>query len=262
MRKIGFIGTGHMGGTIARAISKDPNNFLFLNNRTKEKVDKLVKEIGRNAQACSLEDIFKNCDIIFIGVKPIDLDSLLDKIKEYCANKIIISMVAGSTIKDIEAIIGKSKIIRILPNTPILVGEGITFVSYNSKINKADIEEFLSVMKLTGDVIEIEEDKINSASVITGSAPAYLDYFLDALIKAGINLGLSEDESRDYVIKMAKGSIDLLVESNKTPIELCDEVCSPGGSTIEGVNLMKDNNFIKIVEKACEATFNKNNKMK
>ena len=87
MRKIGFIGTGHMGGTIARAISKDPNNFLFLNNRTKEKVDKLVKEIGRNAQACSLEDIFKNCDIIFIGVKPIDLDSLLDKIKEYSQNR-------------------------------------------------------------------------------------------------------------------------------------------------------------------------------
>lgn len=116
-------------------------------------------------------------------------------------------------------------------------------------------------MKETGELIEVKEEDINPISVITGSAPAYLDYFIDALVKAGIHQGLNEKEVTNYVLKMIEGTIKLNLRSNKTPLELGKEVCSPGGSTIEGVNVLIEKNLYKIVEEAFLATLNKNKEM-
>ena len=116
-------------------------------------------------------------------------------------------------------------------------------------------------MKETGELIEVKEEDINPISVITGSAPAYLDYFIDALIKAGINQGMNEKDVTNYVLKMIEGTIKLNLSSNKTPLELGKEVCSPGSSTIEGVNVLLQKNIYEMVEGAYLATLNKNNKI-
>ena len=168
-------------------------------------------------------------------------------------------MVAGINIKEIKDIIN-NPVIRILPNTPVSIKSGLTLVCYSS-ISDNQKNIFKNIMKETGELIEVKEEDINPISVITGSAPAYLDYFIDALFKAGIHQGLNEKEVTNYVLKMIEGTIKLNLRSNKTPLELGKEVCSPGGSTIEGVNVLIEKNLYKIVEEAFLATLNKNKEM-
>ena len=152
-------------------------------------------------------------------------------------------------------------IIRILPNTPVSVKKGLTLVCYSSSISDNEKKIFNNIMKETGELIDIKEEDINKISVITGSAPAYLDYFIDALIKASVNQGMNEKDATKYILKMIEGTIKLNLSSDKSPLELGMEVCSPEGSTIEGVNVLLKNNIYKVVEDAYLATLNKNNKI-
>ena len=257
--KIGFIGTGNMGSCLALSIKDYAKSFLLLNNRTLSKAEDLHQKIN-NSEILPIKEVIKESEYIFIGVKPIDFKEVLKEIKEINNKSVIISMVAGIILDEIKSIID-NPIIRILPNTPVLVKKGLTLVCYSSSVTDIQKNEFMNIMKETGELIEVKEEDINKISVITGSAPAYIDYFIDALIKAGVNQGMEEKKVTEYVLKMIEGTIKLNLSSNKTPLELGKEVCSPGGSTIEGVNVLLKNNIYKIVEDAYLATLNKNNKI-
>ncbi|MCR4879562.1 MAG: pyrroline-5-carboxylate reductase [Bacilli bacterium] len=259
MMNIGFIGTGHMGASLALAIKDNSSFFLYLNNRNIAKAITLSEKIN-NSKTVSIEEIVKDCPYIFIGVKPIDIKDVLIRINELKYQGIIISMAAGIEMKEMRKYIS-NPIIRIMPNTPVLVKSGLTLVNYSSNVNEKMKEDFLLMMKETGDIKEVKEEEINPISVITGSAPAYIDYVIDALIKAAVKEGLDEKEATYYVLKMMEGTIKLDLASNKSPLELGKEVCSPGGSTIEGVNVLIKNNIYDIINRAYLATLNKNKKM-
>lgn len=256
--KIGFIGTGNMASALALSIKDFPNSFLLLNNRTISKAENLSQKI-KNSKVLSLKEVIEKSEYIFIGVNPIDLKEVLKEIKSINQKSIIISMVAGITLKEIKSILD-NPIIRILPNTPVSIKKGLTLVCYSS-ISDNEKNIFNNIMKETGDLIEVKEEDINKISVITGSAPAYLDYFIDALIKAGVNQGMNEKDATNYVLKMIEGTIKLNLSSDKSPLELGKEICTPGGSTIEGVNVLLKNDIYKVVEDAYLATLNKNNKI-
>ena len=256
--KIGFIGTGHMGASLALVIKDYPNSMLLLNNRTASKAEKLKGQI-KNSVVLSFKEVAEQSDILFIGVKPIDFKEVLYEIKKINTKVLIITMVSGITIKEIKEIID-NPIIRIQPNTPCSVKSGVTLVTY-STITDEQKNLFKNIMKETGELFEIKEEDMNKICVISGSASAYLDYFIDALIKAGVNQGINEKDATNYVLKMVEGTAKLNLASNKSPIELGKEVCSPGGSTIEGVNVLLNQNLYKIVEDACLATLKKNSKM-
>lgn len=257
--KIGFIGTGSMGSSLALSIQNYPNSFLLLNNRTISKAENLHKKI-ENSKVLSFKEVSEQSEYLFIGVKPIELKDVLKELKIINNKSIIISMVAGITIKEINDII-PNPIIRILPNTAVSVKCGLTLVTYGASITDDNKNIFINIMKETGQLVEVKEENINPISVITGSAQAYLDYFIDALVKAGVHQGLNEKDVTNYVLKMIEGTVKLNLSSNLTPIELGKEVATPGGSTIEGVNVLLNNNFYKIIEDAFLATLKKNNKM-
>ena len=258
---IGFIGTGHMGRSLALIIAKKRSDVLLLNNRTSQKAIDLKNEIGSSAFVCSYEEIFLKSDYIFIGVKPKDFDELMDKVSKYDNKKVLVTMIAGLSIEEIERKYN-GPIIRILPNTPTLIGEGLTFVTYNNKVSSKERKDFEEIMSTTGKMIEIAEDKINLASVFSGSAPAYVDYFIDAMAEGASKLGLSKEEATMYILQMLKGTVLLDLESDKSPLELGKEVCSPGGSTIEGVNCLIKLGLYDMLYKASKATYDKNNNMK
>lgn len=257
--KIGFIGTGSMGSSLALSIQNYPNSVLLLNNRTISKAENLHKKI-ENSKVLSFKEVSEQSEYLFIGVKPIELKDVLKELKQINNKSIIISMVAGITIKEINEII-PNPIIRILPNTAVSVKSGLTLVTYGASITDDNKNIFINIMKETGQLVEVKEENINPISVITGSAQAYLDYFIDALVKAGVHQGLNEKDVTNYVLKMIEGTVKLNLSSNLTPIELGKEVATPGGSTIEGVNVLLNNNFYKIIEDAFLATLKKNNKM-
>lgn len=256
--KIGFIGVGHMGSSLATAINDYKKASLLFNDIDINKALALKERIGGEVK--ELKDIIKESDYLFIGVKPIDTDDLLNKIKEIDNTAIIISMVAGKTIKEIKQIIN-NPVIRILPNTPVAIKSGLTLYNYSSDVDVDSLETFKEFMKETGELSKVEEDKINPISVVTSSAPAYLDYFIDALIKALEKEGISEKDATRYALMMCFGTIKLDLASDKTPLELGKEVCSPNGSTIEGVNVLLNHHLYEVVDEAYHATLKKNNKM-
>ena len=257
--KIGFIGVGHMARSIALAITDVKDSTLLLCNRTIQKAIDLQKKIS-NSEVSSFEEVIQESDIVFLGVKPIDLFPVLDQIKELNTHALFISMVAGISISQMKERLDVPYI-RILPNTPVAVKKGLTLYHCSEDVTPTQKETFLNLLKGSGEVTEVEEKDINLISVLTSSAPAYLNYFIDALIQAGVKEGLKEEEATYYVLKMIEGTIALDLESEKSPLTLGKEVCSPKGSTIEGVQQLLDSNLYEMVRKAVHATYQKNNKM-
>ena len=257
---IGFIGVGHMASSILRALAKDESLCFLVNDHHEEKIASIAKDYPGRVYEANYRDILRGSSFVFLGVKPTDLGALLDEIKGV-EGPVLISMAAGFAMEEILAIVGDRPLIRIMPNTPVLVGKGVTFATYHG-VMESEKELFKKMMALTGSLYEIEEEKMDAVSVLTGSTPAYLDYFLDALARFGRNVGFSEKEATEYVLKMAEGTIALDLASEKTPLELGKEVCSPGGSTIEGVKVLLDKKMPETVIEAAEASYKKNKNMK
>ncbi len=252
--RIGFIGTGHMGSAIARRLS---NNELFLFNRTKAKAEALAKELGPNAKVCDPLLLCEQSQFVFLGVKPSDMKGLLETLSSYQGDAVFVSMAAGITLASLKAMFPNHPFIRIMPNTPVEVGKGLTFVCFG-KVEKGTKDAFESLMAPCGQIAEIPEEQIDAASVLTGSAPAYLDYFLDALSEAGVKLGLSKEQCENYVLQMAEGTIALAKQTKTAAKELGKAVCSPGGSTIEGVEVLLQSGMYENAALAASATYYKN----
>ena len=258
--KIGFIGVGHMAGSILKSISQNTEYEFYINDVNFNHADDISKDLPNKIIKCSSIDVIDNSDLIFLGVKPKDLADVLNEVGNNIKDKLIISMAAGFSIEKIINITGDINLIRNMPNTPVEVSSGVTFYSnYKSSVDM--LNKFKEVMSYTGSLYEIAEDKMDVVSVLTGSTPAYLDYFIDALSEFGVTKGFTKEESIEYVLKMALGTILLNLSSSKSPKQLGDEVCSPGGSTIEGVKVLLDNDFYKLINDAANASYNKNKKM-
>ena len=255
--KVGFIGAGNMGSALARAVSHVLETEVYIYDKTEEKSQILSQEL--NANPSDLENIIKNCDFVFIGVKPNGISEVCSEIKNQSKNNpIIISMAAGVKINKLQSALGNSyKIIRIMPNTPVAVGAGLTAYSKNSLLTNTDVESFKSLMKYTGTVVEIEEEKIDAFSAISGCGPAYAYMFIDALASAAEKCGLAKEQAVFYASEMIRGAALMTVKTKESTESLKQKVCSPGGSTIEGVKVLEENDFSHIVAKAIEAAYKK-----
>lgn len=235
---IGFIGTGNMGGAVARVIGKE--GMLF-SNRTPEKAEKLAVEL--NGQLSTNIEIAQKCHMIFLGIKPKFLKTVLDEIGEVLKERkdgfTLVSMVAGVSTDQIRAMVGNYPIIRIMPNTPIVTESGV--VQFCAK--EADTSEFLSLIKNAGLVDEIDESLMDAASAVSGCGPAFCYMFIEALADGGVAVGLPRDKAIQYAAKMVEGAAKLVLQSGKHPEKLKDEVCSPGGTTIQGVRKLEERGF-------------------
>ncbi len=251
---VGFIGTGHMASAIAHRLT---GVDIFLNNRTASKAETLAEELGPHAQTSDAVSLCGKSRFVFLGVKPTDMKAVSEALSGCKSNAIFVSMAAGLSLASLKELFPERKMIRIMPNTPVAVGKGITFVAYGD-VEEKDRNDFSSLMAPCGELIEIEESKIDAASVLTGSAPAYLDFFIDALAEAGTRLGLSKEEATDYVLAMAEGAVALARQTGSSPKELGQAVCSPGGSTIEGVDILLNKGLYEEVSLAATATYYKN----
>lgn len=258
MKSVGIIGTGKMGSCLAISISKSKKAQLFLANRTASKAKDLAKKLNgkyaTNKQAAA-------CDIVVIAVKPNQALDVIKEIKSSFKDKaIIISTMAGWTIKRLEEETGLP-VIRIMPNTPCLINEGMTLYDYGRNVNKEDLDFCLQILKNTGRVEKIEERLIDAASAITGCGPAYVDIFVDALADGAVAEGVPRALAIEFAAQMLVGSGKLVLESKKHPAELKDEVCSPAGSTIEGVIELEKGGFRASVINAVRAACEKNKKL-
>ena len=272
MSKIGFIGTGNMGGALALAVGKTAHK-VFLSNHSPEKASILAKRIGRGAKVVSSEDIVADCDVVFLGVKPQMLESLaaelqpaVDKRKSHV---VFVSMAAGVGVETVERLFRQSDgdpdaaaVIRIMPNTPVAVGAGTIPYCVGSKVTDEDRRLFLEVMAQAGTLDELPERLIDAASSVAGCGPAFVAMFIEALADGGVRCGLPRAKALLYAAETVRGTAVLLEQSGQHPGALKDAVCSPGGTTIEGVAALESAGFRAAAMEAVTAAYRRTLELK
>ena len=256
MAKIGFIGCGNMGGTLASAASKTENE-IYLSDLS-PKLESFAKEIG--GKVSDNEEISKECDLIFLGVKPQVLGNVVDSFKGILSERkshfALVSMAAGVEIASIEKMLGfECPIIRIMPNTPAQVEEGMILYCKNELAEEKDIEIFLDAMKFAGKCDFISEKVIDAASAVSGCGPAFVYMFIEALADGGVKCGLTREKAITYAAQTLIGAGKMVLETKKHPEELKDAVCSPAGSTIEGVRALENSAFRSACIEAVSASY-------
>ena len=255
--QLGFIGTGNMGGALAQAAAKSGAGML-LSNRTADKAVRLAAELGC-AAGTNLE-VAEGCKYIFLGVKPQMLDGVVQLLSAPVAasESVFVSMLAGVQLERLERTLGADKkIIRILPNTPCAVGQGVVLYCANARVTDDDLAAFCALMADAGIVDPVPEHLIDAGCAITGCGPAFAYMFIEALADGGVKCGLPRAKAVRYAAQMLAGSAEMVLRSGKHPGLLKDEVCSPGGSTIAGVDALEQHAFRGSCIAAVEAAFEK-----
>ncbi len=239
----GFIGCGNMGGALIEAVAKSISpEFIYITDQNKEKEKALACHLG--VKGASVKEIIESCDYVFLGVKPQVFGELFAELAPMlakCPKKpVLVSMAAGISIAAVEAFARAScGVIRIMPNTPASVGEGMILYTYNALVSDLQIENFCNAMCKAGTLDSIEENKIDAASALSGCGPAFVYLFAEALADGAVQCGLPREKAMLYAAQTIKGASELLLQSGKHPGELKDAVCSPGGTTIAGVHALE-----------------------
>ena len=262
--KIGFVGCGNMASAIISGIIKyqGDNNQIFGYDCYTPALEKCAKKYKINS--CKSEsDVVNNSDIIFIAVKPNNLEEVLKEISRAITNEhILISICAGKTIEFIqEPINTECKIVRVMPNINAKVGEAISAYCHNDKATQTDCDAVENLLNCTGKVIKLDEKHFPIFGVIGGCAPAFSYMFIDELARAGVKYGMKKDEALYVAAQTVYGSAKMILESDDHPYKLIDNVCSPGGTTIEGVMSLQNDCFDKAIHNAVKSAVEKDSKL-
>lgn len=263
--KYGFIGGGNMGGAILRGALKAgvfEARDVAVMDTDKEKLAQLEQELGivpyhNIAQAVSASDV------VILAVKPQIFEIVLPEVSAAInEDKIIISMAAGVSINYIENMLGgAAKVIRIMPNTPAQVGLSMTAVSRNDNITDEDMAVAMELFQGIGFAEEIDESLMDCVIGTSGSSPAFTYLYIEGLVKEAVACGMAYDQAVTFVCRSVIGAAEMVLQSDLSIEQLRINVCSPGGTTIEGVNALMDADFIDIVAAGFRAAAEKSKRM-
>ncbi|MCX7770310.1 MAG: pyrroline-5-carboxylate reductase [Proteobacteria bacterium] len=241
MRNVAIVGLGNMGQALLKGLidskiveRKDISGI----EKDKTKADIVAENF--KVKVYDNFEVLKNSQVIIIAVKPQNIDEVLEKAKKFTEKKLVISIVAGIKIDYIKKYLKNSKIVRCMPNTPALVLRGITGVYCDIVVNEEEKTNVRKILSAFGEVIFFEnEDDIDKVTAISGSGPAYVFYFIESLINAGVYIGLSRESSYKLVKETIEGSLKLLSQTSKEPSQLISMVTSPAGTTINALKVFE-----------------------
>ena len=244
-RKIGIIGTGNMGraiieGIIASGITEISN--LIITDSNPENVKQLQSVYNKTTAAESNKALAEKADIIILAVKPDIYPGVLDEIKNSVdENTIVVIIAAGMKISKVEGFFSfPVKVVRTMPNTPLLVNEGMTAVCGGNNVSADDVGIIEDIFKSLGLTEIIEEKYFDVFTALSGSSPAYVFMMIEAMADGGVLNGFPRKSALKIVSQAVKGASELILKTGKHPGELKDMVCSPGGTTIEAVASLEE----------------------
>ena len=240
--KYGFIGCGHMGGAIAARLCQSTKEIAVSDRSGRAKT--LADSLG--IAYMPAEEIAAQCDRIFLAVKPQMLRGVLESLRGVLTQRkpLIISMAAGIEISALHEMLGAElPCIRIMPNTPVTVGMGLIPYSRSSGVSDSVLDDWLADMTPCGRLDALEERLMDAVGALSGSGPAYMYMFLDALADGAAVCGLPKGKALDYAAQTMAGAAEMLLRSGQHPAALKDAVCSPGGSTLAGVQALESASF-------------------
>ena len=251
--KYGFIGCGNMGGALARALSKTTKDIMLCDPYAAESLaGELGCVTGLNETAAS------TCQCIFLAVKPQILEKVLIPIADILKERrpLLVTMAAGVQISKIQAIVGAPlPVIRIMPNTPAMVGCGTILYCNNDLVSNAAVATVFDDMRYAGIFDEIDEKLIDAASALSGCGPAYGYMFIEALADGAVACGVPRAKAMAYAAHTLIGAAQMVLQTGTHPGALKDAVCSPGGSTIAGVRELEEHGFRGAVMDCIQAAY-------
>lgn len=261
----GFIGTGNMGGALARAACRWRPEQVVVTNRTLDKAVALAEELDCDL-AMDNEAVAREAKFIFLGVKPQMMEGVLRGLAPTLATRadrfVLVSMAAGLSIARLQEMVGFSvPILRIMPNTPCAIGQGMILYAANDQVTEGELEEFCDKMAGAGRFDALEERLMDAASAVAGCGPAFVYQFIEALADGGVACGLPRAKALEYAAQTLAGAAGMVLTTHRHPGQLKDEVCSPGGSTIAGVYALEQGGVRAAVMSAVLASCKKNGEL-
>ena len=262
--KIGFIGLGNMGASLAKSVLQaKTGDDILLANRSQAKVDAFIADFG--GQASSNEEIFAEADVIFLAVKPAQISTLLAKYQDILEKReslLLISMAAGIKLEKLASFLpSQHRLIRMMPNTPVSIGQGVISYALSANCQVDDKEVFCQLLQHAGLLFEISEGLIDAATGLAGCGPAFVYLFIEALADAGVQTGLPRETALQMAAQTVIGAGQLVLDTQEHPGVLKDKVCSPGGSTIAGVASLEAHAFRGTVMEAVKKAYKRTKKL-
>ena len=260
-KKLGFIGCGKMAQAILEGVLASqrvkPEN-IKVSAKTEATLKKARTIFGVEATKKN-EEVASWSDLLIIAVKPGLHKEVIEEIKEVISkDTIIITIAAGITLTELEREFGKRiKAVRTMPNTPSFVREGMSVLSPNPLIQDDDLNDVVSIFQSFGKVELVEEELMDSIPAISGSSPAYVYMFIEALADGGVKAGIPRDQAYRLAAQAVLGAAKMVLETGLHPGELKDQVCTPGGATIEAVSSLELHGFRGAILQAMESCLNK-----
>ena len=262
--KYGFIGLGNMATAILRGMKKSgrfSSDTIYGYDISAEKCELIKNEIGAVICTCEYETAEK-ADIIVLAVKPQMMEDVLEKISGAVNNtKLIVTIAAGKTIWFYERYLGQVPIVRIMPNINAKVCAAVSGLCGNEFATNEHKTAVRAIFETVGTVHEIKEEQFPAFSALGGASGAFVLMLIDSIASAGVKAGLPRALAQDVATEVVIGSGKLAEESDEHPISLVDQICSPGGTTIEGVHTLKKMGFEAAVHEGINAIIEKDHKL-
>lgn len=255
--RIGFIGAGNMARAIIGGIIKSgvaaPGD-LVASAPTQATRDAVAADLGIRTTASNVE-VVRESEVVVLAVKPGVLESVIDEISdEPFDEKLVVSIAAGKDIHWLEDAFGKEmRLVRTMPNTPALVGEGFTAICPNEDATEEDVDAVFRIFRSVGSAEQMSERMVDVVGALAGSSPAYVFMFIEALADAAVAEGMRRNVAYRVAAQAVLGSAKMVLDSGEHPAALKDMVCSPGGTTIEGVQVLEEGGMRAAVMNAIRA---------
>ncbi len=262
MKKIGFYGAGNMAqaliaGLLAAGLYQKEEIVVY-NHRYEPTLKKLV-DTYQITPVLEEADLFAAAELVVLAVKPAILLKVLPNVKPLVTDQhVLVSIAAGVTLQQIEALIGARKIAHAMPNTAAAVDEAMTAVSVNQQVSTAESEEIVTLFRSLGRAKLLPEKQIDAVVGVSGSAPAYVYLFIEALADGAVSEGMARADAYEFAAQTVLGAAKMVLETGKHPGELKDAVCSPGGTTIAAVCALEKSGFRSAVINAVQTAAAKN----
>lgn len=258
MTKLGFIGCGNMAtaviqGVLAKGLVQ-PQDVTVSCSSAARAAERAV-QLGACAASCNA-DVAAVADVLFLSVKPQQYEDVIEEVRDLVdETKVVVTIAPGKTLAWLDARFGKEvKIVRCMPNTPALVGEGLTSYCPNDAVSPEELALVEGLLDCFGKRMRLPEHLIDAASAVGGSAPAFVFAFIEALADGGVAEGLPRAKALEVAAQTVLGSAKMVLETGEHPGALKDQVCSPGGSTIKGVEALEKAAFRGAVIDAVRTT--------
>lgn len=254
--KIFFLGAGKMATAIAKALVKaDPANKAAVTafDPNRAAAEHFTAETGAEAKTSGAAELAAAADIVVLAVKPQYLKAAVEPLTGVLAEKLVVSIVAGIELSQLAALTTAARLVRVMPNTPALVGEGMSCYAVSGGLSAKETASVERILGAAGKTAPVDEKLLNAVTGLSGSGPAYVFEFIMALADGGVREGLPRDLALKLAVQTVLGSAKLAAEADLHPAQLRDQVISPGGTTAAGVAELERNGFRFAVQEAVVA---------